>query len=95
MNHSHKIRPSERARGMPSSSFIMPKFWFQVGKVSDRKGIEARMKVIPKELQQKVANEYDRIFLQVNRHKGRLEANKFLHETAMKYLENKNAPEGA
>jgi len=80
---------------MPSSSFVMPKFWFQVGKISDRDGVAARMKAIPKEFQQEVANKYDCIFLQENTHKGRLEANKFLHETAMKYLEKKNAPEGA
>lgn len=95
MTYSHRIRPPKNARGMYTPPFVMPKFWFQAGSESDRDGVEARMKVIPKELQQEVANKYDRIFLQENRHKGRLEANKYLHETAMKYLENKNAPEGA
>ena len=62
---------------------IYPKYWFCKRGESDINWILTRMEVIPNELKQDVAHEYERIF---RRNKnGRELANKYLHSEAIKY----------
>lgn len=63
---------------------IYPRFYqYKKGK-SDRDWIFSRMAVIPKEKQQEVADEYERIYLSGDR-QSRNRANTWLNGVAMEY----------
>lgn len=81
-----KIIPLDNPRGHNIPEIIMPKFWYQVGKDSDAKGVKQRMSVIPEHLRQDVADNYDNLFLSGPVMEGRRKANKYLHDLASLYL---------
>ena len=62
----------------------MPLIWHYRGK-SDQAGIRKRMRVIPENLKQEVANKYECIFIQNNNGTGRKDANEFLDKIARQY----------
>lgn len=65
---------------------IMPRFYFQRRQKSDRGWVEMRMGLIPKEYQQSVADEYERIFMSKGVGiKARREANEYLLEVSDGY----------
>lgn len=64
---------------------ILPQYWFCRRGVSDLNWIMQRMSVIPKELQQEVANEYERLYRNKELDNPRKAANEMLHSEAVKY----------
>ena len=69
-------------------SLTMPKFYFYRSGESDRDWIERRMRVIPPQHRQAVADEYERIYLTSGRKVARKLANTYLHTTAKQYRDN-------
>lgn len=72
---------------------ILPKWYFYRGHCSDLEFIKARMSHIPKELQQSVSDEYERLFCNgkpVAMARGRKQANEYLHELAKKYRQERS-----
>lgn len=72
---------------------ILPKWYFYRGHCSDLDFIKARMSHIPKEKQQGVSDEYERLFCDnqpVAMAVGRKQANEYLHELAKQYRQERS-----
>ena len=72
---------------------ILPKWYFYRGHCSDLDFIKARMSHIPKEKQQSVADEYERLFCDnqpVAMAAGRKKANEYLHGLAKQYRQERS-----
>ena len=68
---------------------IMPRFYYQRGKTSDRDWIEDKLLHIPVAERQEVADEYERLYMSKNAgSRGR--ANTFLFGASKKHWESKN-----
>ena len=65
---------------------IMPRFYYQRGKASDRDWIEDKMGHIPVAERQEVADEYERKYMK----EGRMIANFWLFTEAKRHWEAKN-----
>ena len=68
---------------------IMPRFYYQRGKTSDRDWIEDKMGHIPAAERQEAADEYERKYM-VRRGGDRRGANEWLYDLAKKHWEAKN-----
>lgn len=72
---------------------ILPKWYFYRGHCSDLDFIKARMSHIPKEKQQAVADEYEKLFCDgkpVAKAAGRKKANEHLHNLAKQYRQERS-----
>ncbi len=65
---------------------IMPRFYYQRGKTSDRDWVEDKMLHIPAAERQEVADEYERKYMR----ESRVIANDWVFKLAKKHLEAKN-----
>lgn len=71
---------------------ILPKWYFYRGHCNDLDFIKARMSHIPKEKQQSVSDEYERLFCDnqpVAKAAGRKQANEYLHSVAKQYRQER------
>ena len=68
----------------PDDGTILPEFYFCRSHKSDREWIYIRMRAIPKDKQQSVANEYVRIY-QIGDRQARNSANRYLLGIANEY----------
>lgn len=72
---------------------ILPKWYFYRGHCNDLDFIKARMSHIPKEKQQSVSDEYERLFCDgqpVAKAAGRKKANEYLHNIAKQYRQERS-----
>lgn len=75
---------------MPSNDVIMPDFYYSRLASSDRDWIRKRMAVIPEDMQQDVANEYEKLYLGEESF-GRNKANTYLNGLATEYRDQLRA----